>query len=65
LKSIEELDAKLDADEAADDDGGDGKKSPEDDAMLREGAFVLIDYVNTTRQVASIGQPSKPNTAVQ
>src|SRR5262245_10776767 len=65
MKSIEELDAKLDADEAADDDSGEGKKNPEDDAMMREGAFVLIDYVNATRQVASIGQPTKPNTAVQ
>ena len=63
LKTVEELDAKLDADEAADDDG-EGKKNPEDDAMLREGAYVLIDYVNTTRQVASIAQP-KATTAVQ
>ena len=62
LKTIDELDAKVDAEAAADD--GEAKKSPEDDPMIREGAFVLIDYVNQTRQVASIAQP-KPNTAVQ
>ena len=64
LKNIEELDAKVDAEAADDDAGGDAKKSIEDDPMIREGAFVLIDYVNQTRQVASIAQP-KPNTVVQ
>jgi len=65
LKSIEELDAKLDAEEADDDSGDNAKKSPEDDAMIREGALVLIDYVNQTRQVASIVAAPKPGTAVQ
>ena len=65
LKSIEELDAKLDAEEAEDDSGDNGKKGPEDDAMIREGSLVLIDYVNQTHQVASIA-PAKPGqTAVQ
>ncbi len=64
LKSVEELDATIDAEAAEDDLGTDSKKSIEDDPMIREGAFVLIDYVNQTRQVASIVQP-KPNTVVQ
>jgi carboxyl-terminal processing protease len=65
LKSIEELDAKLDAEEAEEDASADGtKKTPEDDAMIREGAFVLIDYVNQTRQLATIVEP-KPNNIVQ
>ena len=64
LKSVEELDATIDAEAAEDDLGTDAKKSIEDDPMIREGAFVLIDYVNQTRQVASIVQP-KPNTVVQ
>ncbi len=63
LKTIEELDAKLDADEA-EDDADNGKKGPEDDAMIKEGAYVLIDYVNQTRQIASIAQP-KVETALQ
>jgi carboxyl-terminal processing protease len=65
LKSIEELDAKLDAEEAEVDSGDDAKKNLEDDAMIREGALVLIDYVNQTRQVASIVAAPKPGTAVQ
>jgi carboxyl-terminal processing protease len=65
LKSIAELDAKLDAEEAEEDAAIDGtKKTPEDDAMIREGAFVLIDYVNQTRQLATIVEP-KPNNIVQ
>src|SRR4029434_65166 len=64
LKTIEELDAKLDAEEAEDDAGDSAKKSPEDDAMVKEGAYVLIDYVNQTRQIASIAQP-KVETALQ
>ncbi len=57
LKTIDELDAEVDA-EAADEDAGDDAKKPlEEDPMIREGAFVLIDYVNQTRQVASIAQP--------
>ena len=61
LKSVEELDAKLDAEAAEDDAGDDAKKSIEDDPMISEGAFVLIDYVNQTRQVASIAQPKSDN----
>ena len=57
LKNIDELDAKIDAEEADDDAGDNGKKVAEDDAMIKEGAFVLIDYVNQTRQIASIAQP--------
>ena len=64
LKTIEELDAKLDAEEAEDDAGDSEKKSPEDDAMIKEGAYVLIDYVSQTRQIASIAQP-KVETALQ
>ncbi len=64
LKSIAELDATLDAEDAQDDAGDGDKKGPESDAMLREGALVLIDYVNLTRQVASIAAP-KAATAVQ
>ncbi len=64
LTNIEELDAKLDAEEAEDDAGDSAKKSPEDDAMIKEGAYVLIDYVNQTRQIASIGKPSV-DTAMQ
>lgn len=64
LKNIEELDAKLDAEEAEDDAGDGTKKTPEDDAMIKEGAYVLIDYVNQTRQIASIAKPSV-DTAMQ
>ncbi len=64
LTNIEELDAKLDAEEAEDDAGDSSKKSPEDDAMIKEGAYVLIDYVNQTRQIASIAKPSV-DTAMQ
>jgi hypothetical protein len=32
--------------------------------MIKEGAYVLIDYVNQTRQIASIAQP-KVETALQ
>ncbi len=64
LKTIEELDAKLDAEEAEDDAGDNSKKPAEDDAMIKEGAFVLIDYVNQTRQVASITQP-RADTVLQ
>ena len=64
LKTIEELDAKIDAEEAEDDSGDSAKKSPEDDAMIKEGAYVLIDYVSQTRQIASIAQP-KVETALQ
>ena len=35
LKTIEELDAKLDAEEAEDDAGDSAKKAPEDDAMIK------------------------------
>jgi carboxyl-terminal processing protease len=65
LKSVEELDAKLDAEEAEDDASDGTKKAPEDDAMIREGALVLIDYVNQTHQVASIVTAPKSSTAVQ
>lgn len=64
LTNIEELDAKLDAEEAEDDAGDSAKKSPEDDAMIKEGAYVLIDYVNQTHQIASIAKPSV-DTAMQ
>lgn len=64
LTSIEELDAKLDAEEAEDDADDSSKKTPEDDAMIKEGAYVLIDYVNQTRQIASIAKPSV-DTAMQ
>jgi carboxyl-terminal processing protease len=66
LKSIEELDAELDAEEASDDADGEAKKNPEDDAMIREGALVLIDYVNQIQQVASIATAKPvPSTTVQ
>ncbi len=65
LKSIAELDAQLDAEDAKDASGdGDDDKGPEADAMLREGARVLIDYISLTRQVASI-MPPKTATEVQ
>jgi len=52
LKSTAELDAQLDAEDAAAD--GTNDKGPEADAVLRESADVLIDYITQTQQVASI-----------
>jgi carboxyl-terminal processing protease len=64
LKTTAELDAQLDAEDADDGTGDSPKKDKEDDAMIRESALVLIDYINQTQQVASIVVP-KPDTAVQ
>jgi hypothetical protein len=63
LKSTEELDAEIDA-EDADLADGEPHKNPEDDAVLRESANVLIDYIMQTQQVASIAA-SAPDTSVQ
>jgi carboxyl-terminal processing protease len=64
LKSTAELDAELDAEDGEDLAGDEPKKDDEDDAVVRESAFVLIDYIMQTRQVASIVTP-KPDTIVQ
>jgi carboxyl-terminal processing protease len=64
LKTTAELDAQLDAEDADDGTDDSAKKDKEDDAMIRESALVLIDYINQTQQVASIVVP-KPDTAVQ
>jgi carboxyl-terminal processing protease len=64
LKSTAELDAELDAEDGEDLTGDEPKTDKEDDAIIRESAFVLIDYIMQTRQVASIVTP-KPDTIVQ
>ena len=63
LKSTAELDAQLDAEDAAGADGT-NDKGPEADAVLRESANVLIDYITQTQQVASIAT-SEGEAAVQ
>ncbi len=65
LKSTAELEAELDAEEAELADAEEPKKDDEDDAVLRESAFVLIDFVMQTRQVASVATTTTPDSAVQ
>jgi len=64
LKSTAELDAQLEAEDAELDDPDAPHKAPEDDAVLRESANVVIDYIMQTQQVASIATSSH-DTAVQ
>jgi len=53
LTSLDELDAKLEAEEAALDDG-EIPKTEQDDAILTESGRVLVDFIRLTHQVASI-----------
>jgi carboxyl-terminal processing protease len=64
LKSIDELDAELDEEEAAIEDGVAPEHADEDDAILSESGRILVDFISLTHQVASVSM-AKSTTAVQ
>ena len=59
LKNIDELDAQLDEEEAAIEDGVPPEHGEdEDDAILSESGRILVDFISLTHQVASVSVPT-------